>query len=449
MYGNLRKNIGFSLLPWAFLFLFEPSYALFDPLPDFIGYFFICVAIINMADINVRVREAFVSFRKAIVVSILKYVAIYFLERFFLENEQTVSVLIFAFVFSFCELAVLIPAYKKLFEGMLSLGMLYGGEAVYYSKKKSVANISEKAFRFSVFFLLIQKTLAALPEFTTLSLNDSYEFIKLLRIFSIIIVLPFGIAWLIKMVKYCKAVREDKPFIEAVSNSYNEKADANPNFFTVRVLSTGLLMLAVGFSLSIDLYSEHLNLLPDFIGYGIIALAAIFLRDYSDKWIGVVVTSILGATSSVIFQIFNGKLINNFFLSEISKNIEAYKAYYTAFALRVAEAVLFLIVLGTTISFLSDIFSIYTDMGREDMEREHKTLTKAFKKCSVTTVVAAILTAASGVFYGYAQPFYYLRWYYSYSLLISFVINVMFVFAICNFLEVIKSCIKRRYSLYL
>lgn len=449
MYGNLRKNIGFSLLPWAFLFLFEPSYALFDPLPDFIGYFIICVAIINMADINLRVREAFIGFRRAILISLLKYVSIYFLDKFFLENEQTVSLLIFAFIFSFCELMVLIPAYKKLFEGMLSLGMLYGGDAVYYSKKKGRANISEKAFRFSVFFLIIQKTLAAIPEFTTLSLNDSYEFIKLLRVFSIIIVLPFGIAWLIKMIKYCSAVREDKPFIEAVSNSYNEKADANPNFFTVRVLSVGLLMLTIGFSLSIDLYSEHLNLLPDFIGYGIIFLAAIFLRDYSDKWIGVAVTSVIGAASSIAFQIFNGKLINNFFLSEISKNIEAYDAYYTAFALRIAEAIMFLIVFGATVSFLSDIFSVYTDLGRDDMEREHRSLTKAFKKGSATTFIIAMLTAASGVFYGYAQPFYYLRWYYSYSLLISFVFNVVFAFTVWNFLEVIKNCIKRRYSLYL
>ena len=449
MYGTLRKNIGFSLLPWAFLFLFEPSYALFDPLPDFIGYFIICVAIINMADINIRVREAFCAFRKAIVISILKYASIYLLDRFFVEQEQTVSILLFVFIFSFCELVVLIPAYKKLFEGMLSLGMLYGGEAVYHTNKKGGANLTEKAFRFSVLFLIAQKSLAALPEFTTLTLNDSYEFIKLLRVFSIILAIPFGVAWLVKMTKYCQMVREDKPFIEAVSNLYTEKADANPNFFTVRVLSVGILMFTVGFALSLDVYSEHINLLPDFIGYAVIALAALFLRDFSDKWIRVIVTSALGIASSVTFQIFNKKLMDNFFLSEITKNIEAYNAYYTVFAIRIVEAILFVVVLGTVVSFMSDIFSGYTDLSRDDLQREHKMLEKTFVRISIFAFVTAIITAASTVFYGYAQPMYYLRWYYSYSLLISFVLNVVFVFAICHFFNVIKNCIRRRYSLYL
>ena len=378
MYGILRKNIGFSLLPWAFLFLFEPSYALFDPLPDFIGYFIICVAIINMSDINIRVREAFFAFRKAIVISILKYASIYLLDKFFVEAEHTVSLLIFVFIFSFCELVVLIPAYKKLFEGMLSLGMLYGGEAVYYSKKKGRANLTEKAYRLSIFFLIIQKSLAALPEFTTLTLNESYEFIILLRVFSIILIIPFGVAWLVKMIRYCKMVREVKPFIDTVSRLYVEKADANPNFFTVRVLSVGIFMFTVGFALSLDVYSEHINLLPDFIGYAVIAMAAMFLRAFSDKWIDVLVTSIIGIASSATFQIFNKKLMDNFFLSEITKNIDAYNAYYTVFAIRIVEAILFVVILGTVISFMSDIFSGYTDLAREDLKREHKFLYALF-----------------------------------------------------------------------
>ena len=449
MYGMLRKNIGFSLLPWAFIFLFEPSYALFDPLPDFVGYFIICVAIINMADINIRVREAFYAFRKAIVISVLKYATIYLLDKFFVEEEQTVSLLIFVFIFSFCELMVLIPAYKKLFEGMLSLGMLFGGDAVYFTKKKGGTNLTEKAFRFSVLFLIIQKSLAALPEFTTLSLNDSYEFIKLLRVFSIILVIPFGVFWLIKMTKYCKIVSEDKTFIEAVSNLYTEKSNANPNFFTVRVLSVGILMFTVGFALSLDVYSEHINLLPDFIGYAVIALAALFLRDFSDKWVSVLVASILGIASSVAFQIFNKKLMDNFFLSEITKDIDAYNAYYTAFAIRIVEAILFIVVLGTVVSFMSDIYSEYTDLARDDLKREHRLLEKTFIKISIFAFITAILTAVSTVFYGYAQPMYYLRWYYSYSLLISFVLNAAFVFAICHFFDVVKNCIRRRYSLYL
>ena len=107
-----------------------------------------------------------------------------------------------------------------------------------------------------------------------------------------------------------------------------------------------------------------------------IALAALFLRDFSDKWIGVLITSVFGVASSVAFQIYNKKLMENFFLSEITKDIEAYNAYYTAFAIRIVEAILFVIVLGTVISFMSDIFSGYTDLSRDNLQREHKMLEK-------------------------------------------------------------------------
>ena len=89
MNGKLKKNIGFSLMPLAFLFLFEPRYTLVDPLPDFIGYILLCAAIINLADINPRVYEAFLGFRKAILVSMLKYVALYMLYSFVYESANT------------------------------------------------------------------------------------------------------------------------------------------------------------------------------------------------------------------------------------------------------------------------------------------------------------------------------------------------------------------------
>lgn len=449
MYGKLRKNIGFSLLPWAFIFLFEPSYALIDPLPDFIGYFIICFAIINMADVNARVREAFIGFRRALFISIAKYASIYLLNKFFIGAEQTVSLLLLTFVFSFCELIVLIPTYKSLFDGFLTLAMLYGGDAVYYSKKQGKANITERAFRFSALFLIIQKSMATLPEFTTLNSNDFYEFVKLLRIFSIIIVLPFGIAWLVNLNRYCKSIKADDKYITAITDLYCEKAGANPHFFTVRVLSTALLTLSISFVLSLDVYSNHQNLLPDFLFYGAVISAMIFLRKYSKHWKAVSVCSLLGMGASIAFQVTNNYFLNNFTLSEIAKEINAYNAYYTAFALRILEAIISLGVTVTLTAFLWDIFISHTDMARDELKREHKNLKKTFIKSTIFMWLSGGLTAASSIFYGYSQPFYYSEWYYSYSLLFSVVLNVIFAYAAWRFLDNIKYCIKRRYSLYL
>lgn len=449
MYGKLSKNIGFSLLPFAFLFLFEPNYTLYDVLPDCIGYFIICLAIINMADINIKVREAFAYFRRAIFISLAKYLAIYLLDKFFVDIEQNVSLLLFTFVFSFLELIVLIPAYKKLFEGFLSLGLLYGGEAVYYSKKAGKPNLTEKAFRFTLVFLTVQKLCAMLPEFTTLISHDFYEFIILLRVFGIIIVIPFGIIWLVKTIKYCYRVKKDEPFIKAVSDLYEEKANANPHFFTVRVLSTGLLILAIGLVASIDIYSDGVNLLPDYFCYGAILFEAAFLMKYSKKWLLVAISSLLGLVVSVFLHISNNYFAKNFYFSEISKEIDAYNAYYTTFFLKIAEAVFFVATITAILVFLWDIYKNYSDLARIERGREHRELKKIFVSGTITLSILAVLTGASGVFYYYAQPFYYTAWYYYYSMIISVAVNFIFAIYVWFFLESVKSAIKRRYSLYL
>lgn len=449
MYGKMRKNIGFSLIPFAFLFLFEPSYALTDLLPDFIGYFIICLAIINLADVNLRVREAFWGFRKAIVISICKYAVLYLLNKFFVDTEQNVSLLLFTFVFSFLELVVLVPAYKKLFEGLLSLGMLYGGEAVYYTNKSGRANITEKAFRSTLAFVVIQKLCATLPEFTTLISHDFYEFIKLLRVLGILIVLPIGIAWVVRLFKFFNRITSDTEFISALSNLYLEKAEANPHFFTVRVLSTGLLTLSVGLVTTIDIYSDRINLLPDFIPYILILASVIFLRKYSKKWLAPVTCAIIGLLVSIGQHYTSNHFAKNFYFSEIAKNLDAYNAYYTAFYFKIAEAIVFGVTFFFVMRFIWSVYSDYSDLSRSEKGREHKEIKRIFVKGTVSLSLLALLTLASSVFYFYAQPFFYTEWYYYYSMTISVVINIIFALYAWFFLENLKAVIKRRYSLYL
>ena len=168
--GKLNRNIGFSLLPFSFIFLFEPGLTILDPLPDCIGYIIICFAIRNLADINHKIDEAFIGFRKGVLISILRFVAIYLLDSYFIESELSVGLLLFVFAFSFFELIVLIPAYRCFFEGLLSLGILYDGSAVYLKKLRKIKrldsegneytdiheskrNITERAYFFTAFFL--------------------------------------------------------------------------------------------------------------------------------------------------------------------------------------------------------------------------------------------------------------------------------------------------------
>ena len=323
MNGKLKKNIGFSLMPLAFLFLFEPRYNLVDPLPDFIGYILLCAAIINLADINPRVYEAFLGFRKAILVSMLKYVALYMLYSFvyesantpvydgkdewvvgvFHESEMAVGILLFVFVFGLFEMVVLIPAYRSLFEGMLSLGMYNDGTAIYLKKiterekidkktghktilvRESKRNLTEKAYFLTVFLILGQVFANILPELTTLASNTSYEFVVHLRILLIVLLAPISIAWLIKMIDYCSKLRMDTPFINNVSQKYVAFAKENPDLYVVRKLIMGISSLIVAAVLCLNLYVNDVKVIPGFIFAMVVIFSAVALRKYSKKWI--------------------------------------------------------------------------------------------------------------------------------------------------------------------
>ena len=65
MNGRLIRNIGFTLLPFAFLFLFEPGISIKDPIPDCIGYVIFCLAIRNLADIEIKNKETALNLLKS------------------------------------------------------------------------------------------------------------------------------------------------------------------------------------------------------------------------------------------------------------------------------------------------------------------------------------------------------------------------------------------------
>jgi hypothetical protein len=208
MYGRLRKNIGFSLIIFAFFFLFEPSYALIDPLPDFIGYSILCLALVNLADINERIRDSLKGFGKAAVLSLLRFVSLFITAKLFGEDENTIGQLIFVFVFAFFEIFVAIPAYKSLFEGLTSLATFHDGEAVFRKKREKGRSSTEKIYSLTSAFIAVKNVVCSLPEFTSLQTNSSYEFVHLLRIFAIVAVLPISIAWLISVVRYFISVKK-------------------------------------------------------------------------------------------------------------------------------------------------------------------------------------------------------------------------------------------------
>ena len=463
MTGKLNKNIGFSLLPFAFIFLFDPGFSMIDLLPDFIGYAIMCLALSNLSDISPRIQEAFLGFRKGILISILRILAIHFLNSYFIESEIAIGTLLFVFVFSFFELFVMIPAYRCLFEGLLSLGIMHEGCAVYYKKirkikrldgqgneyaevSESKRNITENAYFFTLAFLFIKAIAVTLPEFTSLTNNSSYEFVTLLRIFGVIIALPIGIIWLVKMLSYFSKVRKDTAFITDLSNSFVKKAKERPNLYTVKSISCGMFILLLSAVLSASIYSDYVDLIPNFAFYIGVIVSAILLRRFSRKWNLLAISAFVGTIVSAIAYSSSVSFHTSFVPSAVKKDINAYYMFYEVLGLQIAESIVMMATIVFILFVLWDIFKSHSDLAVASSEKEKKELKKSFIKFALVVGSISLLSSASSVYYVYAQPFYNMQnWFYYYSAIISIVVNLISVFATCYFIGYVSNSVKYRY----
>ncbi len=448
MLGKLKKNMGLSLIIFAFFFLFEPRYALIDPVPDLIGYIILCSALINLADINDHIYSASKAFRNAAILSILRIVSKIILERYFQDDEGTVGLLLFAFIFAALELWILIPGYKSLFEGLLSLGMFEGGEAVYRKNKENGRNASEKLYSLTLIFLIVKNILECIPEFTTLENNESYEFVVIMRILSCILIMPMSVVWLVKIVRYFILVKNDRPFIEALEKKFTEKSALNPEFFFYRTACVGLLIMIIASVLTVDLISDGVNILPDIFAYITLILSSLILRIYSKKWITVLFVSIMGALCSVSVLISENRFYERYSPEMVNKSLEAYNSFYFMLSLYILQSIIFLICVTAVIMFLYEIFKKHiANTAEHELYKNESERGMIIRM--ILTLISALLSVVSSVYRVISHTITKDIWIFTYSNAISAVTDIIFIASSVALLLFMTQEIKQNHNMSL
>lgn len=449
MSGKLKKNIGFSLLPFAFVFLFEPSLALIDPLPDFIGYAIMCAAIINLADVNPMIMDAFKGFSKAAILSALRLGAFVILNFALDGKEQTVSELLFIFVFALFDAIILIPSYKKLFSGLLNLGIYHDGQAVSYTKRAGGYNASETMYALSVVFVIVKNLFWVLPEFTSLAENDTYEFIGVLRLFSLVIIVPVSVAWLIKVICYFLRVKKDQHFIKELENLYTAKAEASPSFFVMRTSCVGIIAFVVGAALSFDLVFDGANVTPDALFYASLIFGAVVLRKFSKRWKIVLIPTSVGIVASVFCDLARSYFYSRYEPDDVIKSIGAYNSYYFMVSVNVVESVTFLLSLIAVLIVLKDVYLKNTDVASDPCGREASIMKRKFFIGSLITTFSGIISCAGSLFYVFSLPLMQKADGFAMANVLRMGVGILFAFVFWYFAGYVKSCIKQHCKSYL
>jgi len=268
-------GIGFILI--GVLFLFNPMINLLDILPDFIGYFFILLGIYKIADITGKMKNIHKHLLYLIGVSVFRTVL-----SFVINADDNVMKLIFVFVFAIIESVFMISVFGKIFDGFEDLGIQF--------ENVSILNKLSEVKTLTIVFVIIRSLFTLIPEFRFLSMTDyegeilsiemtgriDYGFI--LTLLNVVVVTLIGLVWLVMLISYIRRITTNSEFIAKLKQYYINSVLTDSKRFLLRRIMISMLLLMLGFVFLIDICIDNVDMLPDFVGAGLILAAVLLLR---------------------------------------------------------------------------------------------------------------------------------------------------------------------------
>ncbi len=444
---NTKQNsMGLSLIIASFFFLFNPEFAALDPIPDLFGYVIMYFALTKLSDIDIHFDQSRQKFKQAIYVGIAELVALAILFGLVIESERSITLLIMTFIFGIADIIILLPALKELFEGFLNLGMLCNGSAMFVTRSGKV-NHTEGVILITRIFVVLKATLSCLPEFTSLINNSEYRFVGILRICSVIICLVIGIIWLVKIVSYIKAIKKDKLFIDNISEKYAVLRETRPLLFVKRRLIFGIGAICIGLALSIDLYGDYFNFLPDFLSAAVILWGAFSLRKFSPRWKLVSVFSGIYGFISATSWTLSLRFFNEYYPQAALKVTDAYNKYQTMFYADIADAVFFVMLVISCVILFADLAKTHAAPKDKDTLCKGDLFFEDLQKNKIILILLAVLSSAVTIYYVYFLTSYSNAWYVEISVIFTLVCDVAFGAYAIWFGNTLKKEISSRYSL--
>ena len=368
---RLGKALGIGWLLVGALFLFDPFLSALDLLPDCIGYLCIALGLYRLSDLDARMAEAAKGARRLALVGAVRLAVVVYAFGFVSMSEQPMFILLVAFVMGVVDCIFLIPMWKSFSAGMIYLGSRNEGTAV-FSRRDGTRSITEKYAAFSGVYFVLREVLAILPELTvltdemggaeTVSGSNLYDFVGLLRGVCVLASLVLGLIWLVSTVVYVCKLLSDKPFFANLRHKYTTEVLSRPDLFATRAvrLSFGLLIAAT--ILSVDLFLDGYNMLPDLIPGALMILSLIMVRRYAQKLIPSVVAASLYTVFAAVTWVLQFFTVNQAQLGEVLEDPDLLYRFEIMSVMQVATAFLFCVAFLLVLRTLFTMVKQYTGL---------------------------------------------------------------------------------------
>ena len=373
-----KNNISWGMLPIAFIFLFNPTIAIIDPLPDFIGYIILSVALSKIAMISESLYDAKRAFERLVILDVGKIIAVFWVFGIDAVSERSTSLLLWSFVFGVLEIILAISAYIKLFEGFSYLGNFYPNTAIHGKKGRGKKSYTDFIKSFSIFFVILKAILVVLPEFTSLTTSTvnysnsqnlgMYRYIGVIRGFCILPILIVGIAWLVSIIKYFCRISKDKDFVEALNAEYSNKKLTKNGAFVIKDVKIAAVFMVMASIFCIDINLDGINILPDILVVISLGISLFYFSKAAKikKTFSVIIFSLF-AIATVFEDCIRYYFADNFYYNAINKNGEAFGVYLATVIAVAIEGIMLVLLYVAMAKALRSVVSEHTGyvLGKE------------------------------------------------------------------------------------
>ena len=425
---KVKKYLGIGAFCAAAVFLFFPDMAVFDLLPDFIGYALLLSGLSCLRDLNDYFGEAYDRFYKILWIALARYLSFFLVIGMVPGRELHDTFLLLTFVYGVLDLFLVLPAWQFVFEGFSYLSARCDGASFEVSPRKprrvvipnprkgrrfgdtidrKPLNRIERMRRTTLSFVGFKAILTVLPEFAALTKDTEsgtlfrlYDHIGLLRFFSMASVFVFGCVFLFRMISFIRAVKRDDILISFYREKYRTDVLTKEHLFTHRHLTSALFLACVAMVFRVDFRLDTIHVIPDALLALVLCIAVFILgRHIGRRWHLFLVSGIF-ATVSVGVNLFEYYFFYKFSATSIQTNVAAYDLYITFQILKAVEEGLFLLLMLFFFRMLYHVIISYTGFAVTPQETRNpsekiKSIHKSLKRNMIPAILFAVFSAAS------------------------------------------------------
>ncbi len=307
------RTLGLGYLIAGACFLFDPFVAVFDLLPDCLGYLFLALGLRRLADLDDRISEAARLVRRLALLGVCRLIATVLTFGLVSPTEQPTFTLLVVFTLAVLDLLMLIPMWRAFGGGLLYLGSRCDATALFdrTSRRGSGASrsITERYISFTTRYFILREALVVLPELTVLThekggndwtASSLYDSIGLFRLVGCSISLVLGIVWLCFTVSYVRRLRGDTSFLERLRTRYDDEILSRPDLLAMRAVKAALVSLCAAVFFAADFYIEGINVIPDVLSAILLGVSLVFLGRFTKDIRPAAVLTVLYGISAAI-----------------------------------------------------------------------------------------------------------------------------------------------------